>query len=303
MIRDSANPDTKSVFIVGSPRGGTTIVQSLLVQALPLVTVWETAFFRNMYGDLRNRMQGKRVLHKYIRNRLEYVSPKRRRITSQTLTEMAHEFGIHQQDDLRYLRNTRQLAERFEWLFSEYARKNDCLGWIEKTPSHVFYTEEIERYINNVHFIHIIRNGMDVVASLIHAGRRFRDQSGHTFPTDVRDAVHWWNAATLRSLSKLGQRNHFVISFDQFLQSSGLVIEQCSRFLGLENARRRADDGKPNKIAKSHESWKSDAVTGNVATPEQRSPQVLSPQELGYVNKNLLEMDWRKLISSASSRY
>lgn len=39
--------------------------------------------------------------------------------------------------------------------------------WLEKTPLHLLYIKQFEQFIPGVKFIHLLRNGADVVASLV----------------------------------------------------------------------------------------------------------------------------------------
>ncbi len=47
--------------------------------------------------------------------------------------------------------------------------------WIEKTPNHLLYLPEIAHHIPDACFVHVIRCGVDVLASIADANLHFDD--------------------------------------------------------------------------------------------------------------------------------
>ena len=50
--------------------------------------------------------------------------------------------------------------------------------WIEKTPGHLRFVDQIEKLVSGAKFVHMVRNGEDVVASLYDIGKRYPELWG-----------------------------------------------------------------------------------------------------------------------------
>jgi hypothetical protein len=126
----------RPVFIVGSPRSGTTLMRSI-IDAHPNVFCppWETGIFVQlaaiMDGDLRIVLNDKRV-----------------------------PFPASRQDLIDWA------ARMVDDLFWTLGKDTGKRRWAEKTPAHVFHMDLIRDVFPKAQFVHIIRDGMAVVRSL-----------------------------------------------------------------------------------------------------------------------------------------
>ncbi len=143
------------VFIVGSPRSGTTLLRKVLDRHPALAICGETRFYgdvyarRRIFGDLSD-----------LRNR--------RRLVEQFLsTVRAKRIGV---DPARLRAKLLSDANSYQALFTcileyytETRGKKRC-G--EKTPHHAFFTETLCEWFPGAAIIHLVRDPRDVVASL-----------------------------------------------------------------------------------------------------------------------------------------
>lgn len=126
----------RPVFIVGAPRSGTTLMRSI-IDAHPNIfcPAWETGLFVHfdemLYGDLVKVMRDEGTA-----------------------------FPLSRADVLAWARRS---AEEMMGLFAVKARKS---RWAEKTPAHVYNMRLITEVFPECQFIHMIRNGYEVVRSL-----------------------------------------------------------------------------------------------------------------------------------------
>lgn len=143
------------VFIVGAPRSGTTLLQTLVDGYSDIAIPPESHVFARFaglferYGDLARD----RNVALLARDLLTDV-----RITRWGLTVSVDEF-------------CRTLTERsvrgvLTHLFALYARQQGKPRWGEKTPAHALYLAEISRIFPDAKFIHLVRDGRDVAESL-----------------------------------------------------------------------------------------------------------------------------------------
>jgi hypothetical protein len=84
------------------------------------------------------------------------------------------------------------LVQRFvqQVLCRTLALKPGATVVLEKTPSHSLHVDAIARYAPDVRFLHIVRDGRDVVSSLVEASDGWGRAWGA--PATVRDAAQIW---------------------------------------------------------------------------------------------------------------
>jgi hypothetical protein len=78
--------------------------------------------------------------------------------------------------------------------------------WLEKTPGHLYYIDDLERYIPEVKFIHLVRNGADVVASLYEVTNQYPQEWGGAY--HIEQCIRTWNQAVKLTEEHLGKENH-----------------------------------------------------------------------------------------------
>jgi hypothetical protein len=124
------------VFIVGSPRSGTSLM-CRMIDGHPNIFVpqWETGLFVR-FDEILN-------------GQLEWV-----------LKKAKDAFPFERTDIVGWMR------ESTESLFTRFAEKCGKWRWAEKTPSHIFHIELMHEMFPKARFIHMIRDGRDVIRSL-----------------------------------------------------------------------------------------------------------------------------------------
>jgi sulfotransferase family protein len=152
------------LFLVGSPRSGTTWLQAMLSSHRSIYTGPETFFFST-----------------FAEAEKEYLRPKERRIG------LAEYLG---KDDFYRL-----IREVFWFSISALPEPAaETKYFLEKTTNHCMCAEFILRTFPKARFIHIIRDPRAVVASILRASKSW----GKTWaPQTARDATKMWSRVFL----------------------------------------------------------------------------------------------------------
>ncbi|WP_199099019.1 sulfotransferase [Dyella sp. ASV21] len=277
----------RRTFIVGCPRSGTTIVQALLARHPEVYTLPETAFFEQLYGDLdwrwgdtrakreprkwhhRLGLTRKRVRELYVALRGQLPTPAARRFPTPWLRT-----GID---------------GRFIDLLDAAARAAGRNLWLEKTPNHLLYIPEIEAQLPDARFVHVVRRGTDVLASLADVYLRYENDQAFGGGT-----VHWarrWNRAAAIHGQHVGRPHHHFVFHDDLVQRPEVEWARLCAFLGLP-LDARLDNACQQTIANlEHEPWKLAAVHGQVRPSEPKVDSVFGPQVQRWLAEHLVSYD------------
>jgi len=154
------------IFVVGYPRSGTTLLQSLITALAtdPVVVSFpETHYFNVIEKSLSPDRDG-RVTIDAVRNHLDLIREK----TGLDLTET-------ELDPLRAAASEGRVDSRsvFEWIIqSNLRRRNEFASlerrpfrWLEKTPYHANFLERILTLYPRARAVHIVRHPVAAVLS------------------------------------------------------------------------------------------------------------------------------------------
>jgi hypothetical protein len=157
------------VFLVGAPRSGTTWLQSLLGSHPDVVTPQETDLFSGYVAPLEEAWEWQ------MRGDPEAWARRRYKGVPAVVTR-----------------------ERFDGLVRGFVApileaaadlKPTARVLVEKSPSHSLHTGLVRRVLPEARFLHIIRDGRDVAASLLAAGHGW---GASWAPRSVRGAAEMW---------------------------------------------------------------------------------------------------------------
>jgi len=204
------------VFLVGCPRSGTTLLQSLLA-AHPLVTSFpETHFFVDLVPSrawarrlgLVSRRAGARLalIRAGIGPDAPPVAPPRLPLMS-------------------------QWAAAFVRLLDETTRMRGRAWWVEKTPGHIQRIPEITRYVPGARFIHLLRDGAEVVASLYEVTRLYPETWGGAWSIDR--CVERWLTDVRTSSRYRRVAGHLLVTYQSLTGDPGSTLRQVCAAVGL----------------------------------------------------------------------
>jgi hypothetical protein len=173
-----------SPFVVGVPRSGTTLLR-LMLDAHPELTIPpETHFLPRVIRACRQDGSPERVVHVVARHR------------------RWEDFGIAPEQYLARLRQIEPLeaGPAIRAFYELYAERAGKPRWGDKTPGYGVKMRRIERVLPEARFIHVIRDGRDVVASRARKTRR---------PLPVAVAAKRWKRRVIATRKRSEDVHHY----------------------------------------------------------------------------------------------
>jgi hypothetical protein len=201
----------RRIFLVGCPRSGTTLVQSLLAAGSELTSFTESHFFDRA---------------------LAHPPFDRRRVrdAGHRLRAFAGENGLG--DVLGALAagadaGPAEAAAAFTALLDGAAADRGRVGWVEKTPDHLFRISAITRLVPGAEFVHVVRRPEATVRSLVRASRDWgKPRSAFAF------GVKWLLCARLTGRYR-GRPRHHVVFYDDLVAGPEAGTRSLYAALGL----------------------------------------------------------------------
>ncbi|MEG3876843.1 sulfotransferase [Microcoleus sp. herbarium7] len=200
----------KRIFLLGSPRSGTTILQSLLAAHPEVISFPESKFFHYLLydqfaGKLPSRMEA------FFKDEIKRP-------------ELLKDFDDSQTVETK--------TTWFVGVLDGLALEQNKSIWLEKTPEHMYFIEDIERLLPDAKFIHILRNGMDAIASMYEATRSFNHLWGAGW--DLNHCIYRWEHAMLTSHKYVKKSNHILVRYEEILDNTTKILGEICNFMGID---------------------------------------------------------------------
>ena len=266
------------VFVVGCPRGGTTITQRLVAERFNLYTMPETRFFSNLIGNSEQRS-----FPRTARPR-GWVGTKRSELREWLGLGTGREYHHVTDSPGRVGRRwapIRGTSSQFVRALDEKAKRAGNEGWLEKSPSHVWYGPQILHLVPDAWMIHIVRDPQETIASIWDAARKYHDPWSLIYDR-IERAVDIWNSATAASAAMVGRPRQIFLPYETLATSPDRTLELIADMLGLQG-RPIASKSLENSITTEEEAWKAGAVNGAVAPAASKWQSALDDRERALV--------------------
>jgi hypothetical protein len=199
--------DCPVVFIIGAPRSGTTWLQQMLGAYPGIVTSQETDFF--------NR----------------YVEPLCRSWSQDLATDRQRRFkglaAVLTQDEF-----DRWISESIGAVYRKLrSLKPSASVILEKNPTYSLKTDLIARYVPQARFIHVLRDGRDVVASLLAASAGW---GASWAPSKSTRAAKTWRKHVIGAQQARKNGNAYIeVRYEQLLRDGPAELHRVFDFCGL----------------------------------------------------------------------
>lgn len=207
------------VFIVGSPRSGTTWLYHMLLSAGDFAVYRAEANVFNLlaprFGDLAEPRRRTALLDAWLPS--EFF---RRSGLDPVAFRAKVEAGCRTPGELLCL------------LMKSIAEQQSVSRWAECTPENILYVQEIKKSIPNALFVHIVRDGRDVARSIAAQGWIGPRQPGHETTRLVYSGLYWeWMVSRgRRNLEEwIGER--FEVRYEELVRAPAETLSALADFL------------------------------------------------------------------------
>ena len=269
----------RRTFVVGCPRSGTTLVQAMIARHPDVFSLRETYFFESLLGDAELRWGDREA---------------------RSTRRWYHRAGIAQSWGRRRLRELERVhasrrrgpaprrwpacVRRYSAMLDDAASRQRRTQWVEKTPNHLLFLDDIADCIPDARFVHVLRNGVDVVASVRDADMRLETRA---FSGGMVRWARRWNHAMETHLAHLEAPRHHLLCIEDLIGNTENEWKMLRDFLAL-------DPGKPLlarpgcEVADAQaEPWKTSAITGIAKSVSGKSQTLFGAQSLAWLREHL----------------
>lgn len=286
----AAPPLSRSMplFLFGCSRSGTSLAQSLIGSHPQILTFPETNFIAHAFGDHAQRMFfGKLPLWKRHLVSVRLAACRSTRSANLRMRETLEALGEPESRNPvpGGFPNLDDAIRRWAGVLGDIATERGYSRWLEKTPSHLGYIEDIQRLLPDARFLHIMREPQATIASLVDAGRRYRSWARFA---DVRHSLAVWNHHVALSQRHAGDPRHFLFRYESLVSRPEEISGRIFAFAGLEPVPLHVLHDRRLSTARrsihAHEHWKRKVF--ETIINHDKSRELLSSAELAFIAEN-----------------
>lgn len=268
------------LFLVGCPRSGTTLLQSLLAAHPQIYSFPESKFFQYLIPTYEPRRLALRIIaSRHLRTRLaEFFKDE---IGRPEMLKRLPKIPI-----------MREYTRRFINILDSLTTEQGKSIWLEKTPEHIHYIDYIEKFVPGVKFIHILRHGSDTVASMYEVTRKYPSKywrQGWSIDTCLE---RWINSVEI-TRQHLHKSNHMVVRYEDLVADPQVELEKLCKFIGIDFDQKMLHDYQmaAEKVCLEIEPWKARATQAIEKANSQKFYQVFDATQQEYILNRLSEVD------------
>lgn len=206
------------VLIVGSPRSGTSLLQSLVGGHPTIKSFPETHIFYNLYRNKLHKLFKITPTHSY--KELNKIIEE---LTNKSLDPGYTKWNL--------ITHSKFINAAFELLDNVTLSHNKSV-WSEKTPLHLHCIKQLEAVNPNLLFIHIIREGKNVVKSSYSLAKRYPKSSWGKHAT-LEYWINRWNQDLEISSHFMSKSNHMMITYNDLIDNTYQTLNNIFDFLTI----------------------------------------------------------------------
>jgi LPS sulfotransferase NodH len=260
-------------FLVGCPRSGTTLLQSLIVAHSQIASFPESKFFQRI------------VIPDSIYSKFKLAPLKSRQIFNNFLED------INRPDLKKKLPLNAFFVEQYTKSFIQVldtvTLEEYKSYWLEKTPEHLRRINTIEKLVEDAKFIHIVRNGIDVIASLYEMTQKYPEIWGK--PRELERYINRWETDILISSYHLHKPNHFLVKYEDLVANPPEVLSKLCEFMGLpyEESMLEKRVSVASSLIRKREYWKQSVNDNLQQSSSNKFERIFDANQRQYILERL----------------
>ncbi len=155
--------------------------------------------------------------------------------------------------------------------------------------------DKIDHLVENARFIHITRDGLDVVASLYRATNEHPTEWAKLAKTNrftgytVEECVARWNNDRRISLAKSDDSNHHIVRYQDLVETPARTLSELCAFLHIDYEETMQNGGREaESLVREGEVWKA----LNRKPPQMRvntAGEVFTEEQQSHIRSELLD--------------
>jgi len=160
------------------------------------------------------------------------------------------------------------------------------------------YIPQIERLIKNAKFIHILRGGTDVIASLYEISQKYDDPWGIELRSLER-CIEIWAEDTRLDMQYFGKPNHYLVKYEQMTADSRSVVVDLCRFLNIPFEEQMLTDYSSvvSQLVTKNEPWKATVGTPIEKRQGHKFYSLFTPEQQQYILEHIpKDIDYESLL-------
>ncbi len=229
------------LMIIGLARSGTTVLHKLMGSFSNVHTIPESHFFDYHFQY-------------YYLFGLKYF--KQKRPYNLNAIEKNIGYPLHHIKKTNP-RNKKEFVNQFLLIMDNIAIQYGKEIWLEKTPSHLEFIPMIESYNKEIEFIHLLRNPIDNVASLVRASRQYPQYFKHQ---DIHKAIKRYRNYFDISIKHRTKKKHHLVKYENLCDYTPRYLAYIKDKFELKESEKSC----PRNIVHKHEEWKNKSIFQNV---------------------------------------
>lgn len=259
------------IFIVGTPRSGTTLIQTAIYNLGDITTFPESHFFRYIDHERRNSALFLSNLYTYLK-----------------LVKWSIKIKSYKFPSIAFSR--KKLIKAYQKINDNKAKKEKHQFWLEKTPSHLYSIKTILKNVPNSKIIIVNRDIHDTCLSLKKVANKWYSSSDKR-DLDFNLARCIFDSATI--ISYENNPHCHIVNYEDFTKNPVREIEKISSFINKPLTKKPTEKEllrSPNNIIEKHEKWKENNLKNYIENKEKPlDKEIINKIEriLAYENNRL----------------
>ncbi len=267
------------LFLVGCPRSGTTLLQSLLAAHSQMISFPESHFYTRMISS------------RFPLRQLGLASRRSR-------ANFLHFLDLIERADMRHYLprvavSTRQYSRAFIAVLDAVARQQNKRAWLEKTPRHLDHIDAIRAFVPEVKFIHLVRNGEDVIASLYEVVNEHPERWPSISAGDVDSCINRWVQSIELSRRYVGTPDHVIVRYEHLVAAPDQVTQQLCQFIGVpfEPSMLESYADHAASLVLPFETWKASVTQAIERDSERKFDRVFNASQRRHISAQIARID------------